>query len=351
MGIKLSQHSKHENEPLSQKTIEELCVDTGFTEEELLRLHANFYKDCPNGKLTLKHFQHEYSKIMGKLGQKTLDYVKHMFNVYDEDKNQFIDFREFVMALSVASGVNGVRLVETLFSMFDLNNDGKITKDEIGKMLHTLVAVTDSDRKNEADNSNERHMNKRAQLQKSIDEAFHELNLNSDDFITKNEFLEWYSHSGLLSNIQSYDANTHHQVNSRELQEKSPRIEKQNGFRKKNGKDKHNSSQAIYMSRMIERKSPSIADNNDDFFESSIVHQKVTTDDNDSHNLQDNNRWNGLFNSITERSHGQIIEDEQQDSNSNDYNRLNHLNPSQQQNNRHKSEERSSSPDIITTRF
>ncbi len=53
----------------------------------------NFYKDCPDGKLTLKQFEHQYSKIMGKPTQKTSDYVKHMFNVYDADKNQFIDFR------------------------------------------------------------------------------------------------------------------------------------------------------------------------------------------------------------------------------------------------------------------
>jgi Ca2+-binding EF-hand superfamily protein len=53
----------------------------------------NFFKDCPDGKLTLKQFEHEYSKIMGKPTQKTNDYVKHMFNVYDQDKNQFIDFK------------------------------------------------------------------------------------------------------------------------------------------------------------------------------------------------------------------------------------------------------------------
>jgi len=56
-------------------------------------LKRNFHKDCPDGRLTLKQFEHEYSKIMGKPTQKTMDYVKHMFNVYDKDKNQFIDFR------------------------------------------------------------------------------------------------------------------------------------------------------------------------------------------------------------------------------------------------------------------
>ena len=53
----------------------------------------NFYKDCPDGKLTLKQFEHEYAKIMGKPTHRTADYVKHMFNVYDQDKNQFIDFK------------------------------------------------------------------------------------------------------------------------------------------------------------------------------------------------------------------------------------------------------------------
>ncbi len=56
-------------------------------------IFRNFYKDCPDGKLTLKQFEQEYAKIMGKPTQKTADYVKHMFSVYDQDKNQFIDFK------------------------------------------------------------------------------------------------------------------------------------------------------------------------------------------------------------------------------------------------------------------
>jgi len=30
---------------------------------------------------------------MGKPTQKTADYIRHMFSVYDQDKNQFIDFK------------------------------------------------------------------------------------------------------------------------------------------------------------------------------------------------------------------------------------------------------------------
>lgn len=55
--------------------------------------YRNFYKDCPDGRLTLKQFEQEYAKIMGKPTAKTADYIRHMFHVYDEDKNNFIDFR------------------------------------------------------------------------------------------------------------------------------------------------------------------------------------------------------------------------------------------------------------------
>src|SRR5690606_21015928 len=110
------------------------------------------------------------------------------------------------MALSAASVVNRLRLVETLFSIFDLDNDGKVTKDEIRKMLHTLVDVTNSNRKRRHHLYPHSHRHRSnghdpdtQNLEKRVDEAFNELNTNDDDHITKDEFIEWYIKSGLLA--------------------------------------------------------------------------------------------------------------------------------------------------------
>ena len=59
----------------------------------LFDLFRRFYRDCPDGRLTFKQFEHQYSKLMGKPSAKTSDYIKHMFNVYDQDKDQSIDFK------------------------------------------------------------------------------------------------------------------------------------------------------------------------------------------------------------------------------------------------------------------
>jgi hypothetical protein len=40
MGTKSSRHNLETGEPLSKETIDELCQDTGFTEEELLNWHT-----------------------------------------------------------------------------------------------------------------------------------------------------------------------------------------------------------------------------------------------------------------------------------------------------------------------
>ncbi|UJR28565.1 hypothetical protein I4U23_009798 [Adineta vaga] len=337
MGSKSSKRNTVNDQPLSRETIEELCQDTGFTEEELLAWHTNFYKDCPDGKLTLKQFEQEYAKIMGKPTQKTANYVKHMFSVYDQDKNQFIDFKEFVMALSAASVVNRLRLVETLFHVFDLDNDGKITKDEIAKMLHTLVDVTNSNQKRRQrrhPNLNQSGQTKTMDIKKRVDDAFNELNSNDDDHITKDEFIEWYMKSGLISDVQSDELNVPDTSRIQILGKKSRKLMKQSSYLKSNHEHEENGQRfpqlVRHMSRMTERKTPTKYDDSDDDeynTHSSKVNNNPTTvsslhyrdsndidderkmdrptiritsssDDNDSHASKENERWQHLFNSV-----------------------------------------------------
>jgi hypothetical protein len=40
MGSKSCRHETEPSEPLTKETIDELCEDTGFTEDELLRWHT-----------------------------------------------------------------------------------------------------------------------------------------------------------------------------------------------------------------------------------------------------------------------------------------------------------------------
>ena len=233
-------------------------------------------------------------------------------------------FREFVIALSAASVVNRLRLVETLFSIFDLDSNGKISKDEMGKMLHTLVDVTNSSRKRRRHryhHSNGQNNPSEANLQKRIDDAFNELNTDDDDYITKDEFIEWYIKSGLLSDVQSNEINVPNTSRIQQLDKKSRKMKKQ----QLNENSQPRPTLARHMSRMSEIKPTAITDEDETFEERPVLCQKISSDDSDSHCSKENERWQHLFNSVLGQIRAQRLED-QEEIDPNDHNEISHFN-------------------------
>jgi hypothetical protein len=274
------------------------------------------------------------------------------------------------MALSAASVVNRLRLVETLFSIFDLDSDGKISKDEMGKMLQTLLEVVNSNKKRRRyyhrQISNGYDDTKGINLQKRLDDAFNELNTNDDDFITKDEFIEWYIRSGLLSDVKSNEINVPNTSRIQRLDKKSRKIKKQQVVIN-NKEENHSRPQLIrHISHMIEKPIPIIENNNDDddIIDDHILScERISSDDTDSHYSKENERWQHLFNSVLSQiraQRSQEIEDQdEQEINLNTHNQLRYFNSWKEQGEeklkleyyRQKTNDPSKSPDIITIRL
>ena len=86
---------------LSNADVDFLTMKTCYDEDTILDLYKGFISDCPLGKLSPTAFVKIYSRCFP--AGNASEFCDHVFRTFDSDKNGFIDFKEFLLAIDVTS--------------------------------------------------------------------------------------------------------------------------------------------------------------------------------------------------------------------------------------------------------
>lgn len=136
---------------LSKEEIKQLRDRTLFDKRELQQWYKGFLRDCPSGQLSEEEFAKVFKQFF-PFGDPS-DYCHYLFRIFDTDNSKYIDFKEFIIALSLTARGDMQQKLDFTFRLYDLDRDGKIYyKDVLAvvsaiyKMVGPMVALPEDER-------------------------------------------------------------------------------------------------------------------------------------------------------------------------------------------------------------
>ena len=122
--------SKHGKYVLTEKDITWFAKNTKIRRESVKSRYQQFLTQHPLGKIDKSEFINLLQECYGKFGNyKGLQ--KYVFELYDRNGDGAVDFKEFLLVIYTLSNDSPKEKLELIFRMFDINQTGTISRDEL----------------------------------------------------------------------------------------------------------------------------------------------------------------------------------------------------------------------------
>ncbi|XP_007564401.1 recoverin-like [Poecilia latipinna] len=128
---------------VSKEILEDLKLNTKFSETEIVQWYENFKKQCPSGRISKDEFQNIYRKFFPDSDANT--YAQHVFRSFDTNDDGTLDFKEYIIALHMTATGKTTSKLEWAFSLFDVDKNGYITKAEVTEICTSIFKLIPSD--------------------------------------------------------------------------------------------------------------------------------------------------------------------------------------------------------------
>ncbi|XP_017045781.1 homeotic protein Sex combs reduced isoform X2 [Drosophila ficusphila] len=166
---------------------------TRFTEDEIKRIYRGFKAECPTGVVKEDTFKVIYSQFFPQGANPTL-YAHYVFNTLDQDHSGIVSFEDFVQGLSILSRGSVEEKLRWTFSLYDINGDGFITREEMTDIVTAIYELMGR----LPDECPEEE-----KIKGKVEQIFQKMDTNRDGVVTLEEFLEACRNDDAISRSMS----------------------------------------------------------------------------------------------------------------------------------------------------
>merc|ERR1711988_1690901 len=172
----VSSSNSNNNTILTNEDLEFIAKNTALTKVQVESRYQNFLKLHPDGRISRKSFHSMMKECYP--GADTEKLERHIFRMYDTNKDGHIDFREFMIVLYIMSNGTPEENLKQIFRVFDINNDGFISLKELQRIVKDLFHLINEENADEASQ------------ELLAQSAFNEMDENHDGQVSEEEFIE-----------------------------------------------------------------------------------------------------------------------------------------------------------------
>ncbi|KAJ8258786.1 hypothetical protein COCON_G00177980 [Conger conger] len=158
--------------------------------------YRKFMTECPSGLLTFYEFKQFFG--LKNLTESSNAYVHTMFKTFDMNDDGFIDFMEYVAALSLVLKAGVEKKLRWYFKLYDVDGNGCIDRDELLVIIKSIRAINGTD----LDMTDEDFTNM----------VFDRIDINGDGELSLEEFMEGVQNDEQLLEMMTKSLDVSHIV-------------------------------------------------------------------------------------------------------------------------------------------
>jgi Ca2+-binding EF-hand superfamily protein len=164
---------------LTAKELNQLHEETGLSKLSIQDWHKRFIHECPTGNITKERYINLYRSYYPR-ARNSDNYAQMFFTVFDDDRDQALNFREFLRIVSVTQGTDEKAKVEIAYQAYNRNQlETNLSRKHF---QHAVISILDLV---ETKDDNDEHKKREITIQW----AMKCLGLDEKTEITKREFI------------------------------------------------------------------------------------------------------------------------------------------------------------------
>ncbi|CAF0771676.1 unnamed protein product [Adineta ricciae] len=167
---------------LAPKELNQLAEETGLSKLSIQDWHKRFIQECPTGVISRDRYINLYRSYYPR-ARNADTYAQMLFTAFDDDRDQVLNFREFLRVVTVSQGTDEKAKLELAFKAYNRNQaDANLTRKELQNALMAILNLIET--RDTPDDRDE--MDKR---QQTIEWVMKRLGFDEKNEISKKDFV------------------------------------------------------------------------------------------------------------------------------------------------------------------